>query len=71
MTLWGTGARTVDDTAARGGQRRSLRRLAPAGVGGQRRGARWTTMMGLTSGDGMSSTIHTPYYRHCQNLNSL
>jgi hypothetical protein len=32
---------------------------------------RWTTMMGLTSMDGMSSTIHSPYYRHCQNLNSL
>ena len=25
----------------------------------------------LTSADGISSTIHSPYYRHCQNLNSL
>ena len=32
---------------------------------------RWTTGWGLTSADGMSSTIHNPYYRHYQNLNSL
>ena len=32
---------------------------------------RWTTKPPLTSADGMSSTIHSPYYRHCQNLNSL
>ena len=31
---------------------------------------RWTTIMGVTSPDAMSSTIHSPYYRHCQNLNS-
>jgi len=31
----------------------------------------WTTITGLTSTDAMSSTIHNPYYRHCQNLNSL
>ncbi len=31
---------------------------------------RWTSIMGLTSPDAMSSTIHSPYYRHCQNLNS-
>jgi hypothetical protein len=27
----------------------------------------WMTRWGLASANGMSSTIHSPYYCHCQN----
>lgn len=69
MTLWGTGpalwtapGRSVDS-----------HHTPPTGRGPtvDNPRTRWTTITGLTSEDEVSSTIHTPYYRHCQNLNSL
>jgi hypothetical protein len=65
MTLWetpghGCGRRpvSVDD---RDRPDRALRPVVDAGD------ALWTAAPGVTSGNGMSSTIHTPYYRDCQN----
>ena len=70
MTLWGTGP-TLWTPPRRAVDSPALPRPAPCSVPVDNTWGRWTTMMGLTSVDGMSSTIHSPYYRHCQNLNSL
>jgi hypothetical protein len=48
------------------GTTRRARRDAECGLGITRH-PRWMTAHLPTSADGWSSTIHNPYYRHCQN----
>ncbi len=58
------------DAAVYGGDQpgttRGARRATAWGLGITRY-PRWMTAQRLTSEDGWSSTIHNPYYRHCQN----
>jgi hypothetical protein len=64
-TLWASDRDTVDGThRAVDSGRPSLTGAWPAVDDGIHR---WTPGPGLTSVNGMSSTIHSPYYRHCQN----
>ncbi len=65
MTLWGKTAGVVDTDARVGDDGGSLtnhpgHRWTPVDD-------RWTTKGALASADGASSTIHKPYYCHCQN----
>ena len=65
MTLWGKRSTAVDALAHPVDERGADAPPPPGPVDGAR--FLWSTMSVLASGNTLSSTIHTPYYRHCQN----